>query len=70
MDYARQVGLDTNTFEACLAGDAHLADLAADKAYPEGLGITSTPQFNVNGTIVYMNTLIETVDAALGTAGN
>ena len=70
VDYARQVGLDTNTFEACLAGDAHLADLAADKAYTEGLGITSTPQFNVNGTIVYMNTLIETVDAALGTAGN
>jgi Protein-disulfide isomerase len=65
IDYAKQLDLDTEKFSACLQSDANLAKLDEIMSYANSLGIDSTPQFSVNGTIVYMNTLDETVDAAL-----
>lgn len=65
IDYAKQLDLDTDKFSACLQSDANLAKLDEIMSYANSLGIDSTPQFSVNGTIVYMNTLDETVDAAL-----
>ncbi|MEL7645687.1 MAG: thioredoxin domain-containing protein [Anaerolineaceae bacterium] len=65
IDYAKQLDLDTEKFSACLQSDANLAKLDEIKRYANSLGIDSTPQFSVNGTIVYMNALDETVDAAL-----
>ncbi len=65
IDYAKQLGLDTDAFTACLRSDVNLAKLTEMKAYASSLGIDSTPQFSVNGKNVYMNNLDETVDAAL-----
>lgn len=65
LDYAKQLDLDTDKFSACLQSDANLTKLDEIMSYANALGINSTPQFSVNGTIVYMNTLDETVDAAL-----
>lgn len=65
IDYAGQLDLDTDKFSACLQSDANLAKLDEIMSYANSLGIDSTPQFSVNGTIVYMDTLDETVDAAL-----
>ncbi len=52
-------------FSACLQSDANLTKLDEIMNYANTIGINSTPQFSVNGTIVYMNTLDQTVDAAL-----
>jgi protein-disulfide isomerase len=57
--------LDTGLFSACLQSDANLTKLDEIMNYANTIGINSTPQFSVNGTIVYMNTLDQTVDAAL-----
>ncbi len=67
--YAKQVGLDVTAFNQCLDSDAQLDDVRADTENARNLGVTGTPMFNVNGTIVYSNTLNETIDAALAAAG-
>jgi protein-disulfide isomerase len=43
--YARGLGLDLVKWNAALDGDAHQADLDADKEAADGMGITSTPAF-------------------------
>lgn len=68
--YAKQVGLDMTAFNQCLDSDAQLDDVRADTENARNLGVTGTPMFDVNGTIVYSNTLVETVEAALAAAGN
>ncbi|MFZ3151507.1 MAG: thioredoxin domain-containing protein [Anaerolineaceae bacterium] len=65
VDYAKQLGLDTDSFSACLQSDQHLADIEADKEYATSLGIDSTPQFKVNDTNVFKNELDQTVEAEL-----
>ncbi|HOE34574.1 MAG: thioredoxin domain-containing protein [Chloroflexi bacterium] len=65
LDYAKKLKLDTDKFSECLKSDRNLAKLDEIMRYANSLGIDSTPQFSVNGTIVYMNTLNETVDKAL-----
>ena len=67
--YAKQVGLDMTAFNQCLDSDAQLDDVRADTEYARNLGVTGTPMFDVNGTIVYSTTLNETIDAALAAAG-
>ena len=67
--YAKQLGLDTAAFNQCLADNVQLEKVRADTEYARNLGVTGTPMFDVNGTIVYSNTLVETVEAALAAAG-
>jgi protein-disulfide isomerase len=67
--YAKQVGLDMTVFNQCLASGAQLDDVRADTENARNLGVTGTPMFDVNGTIVYSSTLEETIDAALAAAG-
>lgn len=67
--YAKQVGLDMTAFNQCLDSDAQLDDVRADTQNARDLGVTGTPMFDVNGTIVYSTTLNETIDAALAAAG-
>jgi len=57
-------------FNQCLDSDAQLDDVRTDTENARNLGVTGTPMFDVNGTIVYSNTLVETVEAALAAAGN
>jgi protein-disulfide isomerase len=68
IDYAKKVGLDVEAFEQCLQSDEHLDDVAADKVYATTLGVNATPVFSVNGTLVYSNELVATVEAALASA--
>lgn len=68
--YAKQLGLNTTEFNQCVESDTQLATIRSDTEYARNLGVTGTPMFDVNGTIVYSNTLNETVEAALAAAGN
>jgi protein-disulfide isomerase len=47
--FAKQVGLDTNAFNACLDGDKYLTAVKQETAQGDQLGITATPTFFVNG---------------------
>jgi protein-disulfide isomerase len=68
--YAKQLGLNTTEFNQCVESDAQLANIRSDTNYARNLGVTGTPMFDVNGTIVYSTTLNETIEAALAAAGN
>jgi len=51
--YAKQIGLDMTKFNQCLESDAQLAAIRSDTQTAKDLGVTGTPMFDVNGTIVY-----------------
>jgi len=68
--YAKQLGLNMTEFNQCMENDTQLANIRADTANAQALGVTGTPMFDVNGTIVYSTTLNESVEAALAAAGN
>ena len=68
--YAKQLGLNMTEFNQCMENDTQLANIRADTANAQALGVTGTPMFDVNGTIVYSATLNESVEAALAAAGN
>ena len=68
--YAKQIGLDMTKFNQCLESDAQLAAIRSDTQTAKDLGVTGTPMFDVNGTIVYSTTLEETIQAALAAAGD
>lgn len=67
--YAKNLGLDMSRFNQCLADDTQLDAIRTETAAASSLGVTGTPTFNVNGTLVYSNTLDETILAALAAAG-
>ena len=67
--YAKQVGLDVDAFNQCLESDSQLVNVRADTQNARDLGVTGTPMFDVNGTIVYSTTLEETINTALANAG-
>lgn len=65
INYAKKIGMDQITFEDCLKNNTHAEDLERIRDYASSLGVTGTPMFNVNGNVVYSNTLEATVEAAL-----
>jgi len=66
--YAKQLDLDIDTFSTCLSSDTHLNAIEKDKSYGTSVGVTGTPSFYVNGTLVYSNDLESTVSNALNNA--
>ncbi len=50
--YAADLGLDTETFTACLSDGSHDAEIQADMDFAISLGVQSTPTFFVNGLAV------------------
>jgi len=68
--YAKQLGLNLSDFNQCMESDVQRSQIRTDTENARLLGVTGTPMFDVNGTLVYSNTLIETIDAALAAAGN
>jgi protein-disulfide isomerase len=48
-DYAKQSGLDTAKFDACLDGGEKAEQVKKEQAMGEKLGVQSTPTFFVNG---------------------
>ncbi|HUE95414.1 MAG TPA: thioredoxin domain-containing protein, partial [Longimicrobiaceae bacterium] len=51
-DAAREIGLDMATFEACVNNRETAAEVAADQAEGDRLGVDGTPTFYVNGHMV------------------
>ncbi|MCA9999828.1 MAG: DsbA family protein, partial [Anaerolineales bacterium] len=51
-DYASQLGLDRDTFSACLTNHAQETAVQADMDEAIGFGISGTPAFFVNGNFV------------------
>lgn len=50
--HAQSVGLDLAAFRACVEGDEPAAEVDADQAEAERLGVDATPTFYVNGQAV------------------
>lgn len=50
--YAQQLGLNMDTFAACLSSDQAAKAVSADMALGHDLGVSSTPSFFINGRMV------------------
>lgn len=50
--YAKKLGVDTKTYDACIASDETVAKVKADMAEAQAIGVNSTPTFVINGMIV------------------
>ena len=50
--YAREVGLEAEKFDACLAGGTHKAAVQKDIDEATRLGINGTPAFFINGRML------------------
>jgi protein-disulfide isomerase len=66
--FAQSIGLNTTTFNSCTSSNKYSDQINQNKAKAESMGINSTPTFSVNGTLVDMGKLDETIDAALASA--
>jgi protein-disulfide isomerase len=51
-NYAAAVGIDRAQFESCVTTNRHLAQIKADIALAQQLGINSTPAFIINGRLL------------------
>lgn len=60
--YANSAGLDADEFQACLGSDKYAEAYLDDYDYAGSIGLTGTPSFMVNDTLVYSNELIQTVE--------
>ncbi len=66
IQYASTVGMDTESFTACMESDTYAQSYLDDYAYAEAIGLQGTPSFLINGTeLVYSSQLYETLDALL-----
>ena len=52
IQYATDLGLDVETFTACLSSGSHDAFIQEDMDFALGLGVQSTPTFFVNGLAI------------------
>jgi protein-disulfide isomerase len=52
IQYAADLGLDVDTFTACLSSGSHDAFIQEDMDFALGLGVQSTPTFFVNGLAI------------------
>jgi protein-disulfide isomerase len=62
---AKQMGLDTTTFNTCLSSSKYTQKVNDDKNFAVQSGATGTPYFLVNGKLVGSDTLVATIDAGL-----
>jgi protein-disulfide isomerase len=52
LDYAAQVGLDTDSFGECLSSQKYLEEVQKDYGDGRTYGVSGTPAFFVNGVLV------------------
>lgn len=67
--YAAELGLDQSAFGQCLAAPATTQALQAAASASIQRGISGTPSFDVNGTVVDATQLEATIQAALSAGG-
>jgi protein-disulfide isomerase len=63
--YAASANLITDDFQTCLDSDKYIDAYLQDYEYARSIGVTGTPSFLVNETLVYANDLITTVESEL-----
>jgi predicted DsbA family dithiol-disulfide isomerase len=72
-DFAGELGLDTDTFDACLESGQHEAAVLADLEYGVSLGIDGTPAFFLNGNFLSgaqpFETFRQAIESLLAEAG-
>lgn len=64
--FAGSLGLDENSFKACLNSNRYNSDVQEGLSYGKSLGVNATPTFLVNGKLVYGDALFSTIDELLG----
>jgi protein-disulfide isomerase len=68
--FAKQAGADAKKFSECVASKKFAAQVQADQAYGEKIGVRSTPTFFINGQLVSgavpIETFAEVIDDELG----
>lgn len=52
LQYAADLGLDTDAFRACLSSQRYRQEVLADLQYGMSIGVQSTPTFLINNTVV------------------
>lgn len=52
LQYAADLGLDTEAFRACLSSQRYRQEVLADLQYGMSIGVQSTPTFLINSTVV------------------
>ena len=67
--YAGNLGLTTETFKACMDTGKYKQQVTDDLETGKAKGIDRTPSFIVNGQLVFADTIIQTIDAALKVKG-
>ena len=68
--YARQIGLNTARFDACLDSGQMASEIQADMAVGQKVGIQGTPGFIINGQLVSGAQPFAVFDAAIQAALN
>lgn len=68
-DYANRLDLDRVAFKTCFESPVTQAKIVADRAEAIAQKINATPTFNVNGSLVFVDTLDATIDAELAKVG-
>ena len=51
-NYAVSIGLERGSFESCVTTNRHLAQIKADIARAEQIGVNSTPAFVISGRLI------------------
>ncbi len=64
--FAEGINLNKNAFKQCFDNNTYQKKVLEDAAYGQQAGVEGTPSFLVNGTLVYADALIETIDGYLG----
>lgn len=67
--YAGQLGIDRAAFDQCLSSEKYTPAMTAAAEASIARGVTGTPTFEVNGTLVNMNGLTSAIETALRAAG-
>jgi len=62
---AEGLGLDMTAFNSCYDSKKYDQQIQSDGAFARTTGVTGTPSFLVNGTLVHADTLVATIDAAI-----
>ncbi len=63
--FAARLNMNTADFEKCLSSGKYSKKVEDDVVYSKSKGVSSTPSFIINGKLVSMSELAQTIDEAL-----
>ncbi len=63
--FAKELGLDENSFKNCLNSDQYYEQVMADNDFASGTGSTFTPSFLLDGQVLNANELIQAIENKL-----